>query len=262
MMKGGEDMRRKHQPYELSLYAKRVNEFEYLPLEKELELARRYKNGDHEAGQALVNSNLRFALKISSYYFQSGHNPMEIVQEGNMGLMKALEKFDPDMGFKFFSYAVWWVQACIRDFIYKDSRKALGFASHLFPLDANLSDDSDECFIDSIPDESPDQEEIFFSKQKRAILSEFLSADHRLLTDREKYILQRRYFEEPMPTLSQVSRKLKITKERVRQIQIKSLDIIRNYMYMERSLDREDFTGTSRDHPSGDGLFSGIRNAV
>lgn len=251
-------MRRKYQPYELSLYSKKVNEFEYLPLEKELELARRYQNGDSDAGQTIVNSNLRFALKVSSYYFQSGHNPMEIIQEGNMGLMKALDKFDPDRGFKFFSYAVWWAHACIRDFIYKDSKKALRFAPNLFPLDSALTDGSDEFFIDSIPDESPGQEEIFFSKQKRMFLSEFLSPDHRLLTDREKYILRRRFLEEPMPTLSQISKKLKITKERVRQIQIKSLEIIRNYMVMEQSLNREDFTGMNNGNPTGNGMFSGL----
>ncbi|HQG31487.1 MAG TPA: sigma-70 family RNA polymerase sigma factor [Deltaproteobacteria bacterium] len=252
-------MRRKNLPYELSLYAKRVNEFEYLHLEEELELARRYRSGDLEAGRTLISANLRFALKISSYYFQSGHNPMEIVQEGNMGLMKALEKFDPDRGFKFFSYAIWWVHACIREFIYKDSKKALGFASGLFPLDSALSDDSDECFVDSIQDDSPGQEELFFSSQKRELLLKFLSPDHRLLTDREKYILKRRYFEEPTPTLRQIAKKLKITKERVRQLQIKSLDIIHDYMVKEHSMRRDDFMGTDHDPMLGIGVFSALR---
>jgi len=255
-MREEEDMRRRNLPYGLSLYTKRVNGFEYLHLEEELELARRYKNGDREAGQTLISANLRFALKISSYYFQSGHNPMEIVQEGNMGLMKALEKFDPDRGFKFFSYAVWWVHACIREFIYKDSKKALGFASGLFPLDSALSDDSDECFVDSIQDDSPGQEELLFSSQKRKLLLELLSPDHRLLTDREKYILKRRYFEEPTPTLKQVARRLKITKERVRQIQIKSLDLVRDYMVKELSMSRDDFMAGDRDLMPRSGAFS------
>lgn len=249
-------MRRKNLPYALSHYVKRVNEFEYLYLEEELELARQYKEGDQEAGQALINSNLRFALKISTYYFKSGHNPMEIVQEGNMGLMKALEKFDPDRGYKFFSYAVWWVHACIREFIYKDSKKALGFAPGLFALDSTLSDNSDECFIDSIPDYLPGQEELFFSNQKRELFSEFLSPNHRLLTDREKYILKRRYFEEPTPTLRQVAGKLNITKERVRQIQIKSLGIIRDYMVIERSLNKDDLMSSENNQTAGSGVFS------
>lgn len=249
-------MRRKNLPNALSQYAKRVDDFTYLSLEEELELARRYRNGDREAGQALVSSNLRFSLKISSYYFRSGHNPMEIVQEGNMGLMKALEKFDPDRGFKFFSYAVWWVHACIREFLYNDSKKALGFAPGLFALDSPLSDDSDECFTDSIPDDSPGPEELLFSNQIREAIMEYLSPDHMLLTDREKYILKRRYFEEPMPTLRQVARKLNITKERVRQIQIKSQDVIREYMIMEQSLSKDDLLYTGRVQPSGSGVFS------
>ncbi len=254
-------MRKKSHPYELALYSKKVNEYEPLTLERELELARQYKNGNSEAGQAIIHANLRLSLTICRKYFYHGHNPLEIVQEGNMGLVKALTMFDPDRGLKFFSYAVWWVQAYVRNFIYKSSRGTLGFTSSLFALDSVLSDNSDESFVDHLPDEEADQEEAYFTKQKQTLLSRVLSSDSSLLTSREKYILQRRFFEDPRPSLAQVAVKLNLTKERIRQLENRSLQVLRSHMEDQYDMAVEDFTDASRSRNSGLEMFEGLRAA-
>jgi RNA polymerase sigma factor (sigma-70 family) len=128
-------MRGIHQPYELTMYSRKVNEYEVLPMGKELGLAWRYLMGDAEAGQAIINSNLRLVLKISRVYFSRGYNPLDTIHAGNMGLIKAIEAFDPGNGIKFSNHAVWWVHKHIRDYIHENSRMASAHAgSPSFPV--------------------------------------------------------------------------------------------------------------------------------
>lgn len=251
-------MKNNHQPYELALYAKRIHEFQIFSLEEELDLARRYKKGDTKAGEAIINANLRLALKVSRPYFYHGHNPLEIVQEANMGLVKALTMFEPERGIKFFSYAVWWVKAYIRKFVYKSSRESLGHSSNVLSLDANLSDreNSEECFIDHICDDAPGQEEEYFSRQKLALVTKILSAENSPLNPREKYILMRRFFEDPKPTLGVISKELNITRERIRQIENNSLAKIRVFITKQYSLVKDDFMDTTPDYAGSDTLMS------
>ncbi|HNY63992.1 MAG TPA: sigma-70 family RNA polymerase sigma factor [Deltaproteobacteria bacterium] len=257
-------MKSNYQPYELSLYSKRINEYPNLTLEEELELARRYREGDKKAGQSIINSNLRLALKISRAYFHHGHNPLEIVQEANMGLVKALTMFEPERNIRFFSYAVWWVHAHIKKFVYKSSRGTLGHAANLLSLDTTLSDheNSDECFIDHLPSDAPCQEDEYFARQKAGVISQILYAENGPLNPREVYILERRFFEEPRPTLGQLSQKLNITRERIRQIENSSLAKLRNHMRKHHALKKEDFMESSLQGAQGRGSFPEVRAAV
>lgn len=256
-------MRNNHQPYELASYSKRINEYPNLTLEEELELAERYRRGDKEAGQAIINANLRLALKISRTYFYIGHSPLEIVQEGNMGLVKALTMFEPERNIRFFSYAVWWVHAYIKKFVHKSSKGALGHAANLLSLDAALSDQesSDECFIDHLPDDAPGQEEEYFTMQKAGVISRVLCSENGPLNPREKYILTRRFFEEPRPTLGQLSQKLNITRERIRQIENSSLAKIRSHIRKEYALEKADFMESGSHVPAGRESFAEVRLA-
>jgi RNA polymerase sigma factor (sigma-70 family) len=256
-------MKSNYQPYELASYAKRINEYPSLTLDQELALARRYQEGDRDAGQAIINSNLRLALKISRAYFHHGHNPLEIVQEANMGLVKALTMFEPERNLRFFSYAVWWVHAHIKKFVYKSSRGSLGHAANLLSLDSTLSDheNAEECFIDHLPDDSPCQEEEYFTMQKAGIISEILNAENGPLNPREKYILTRRFFEEPRPTLGQLSQNLNITRERIRQIENSSLAKIRNHIRKRYYMGKEDFMESTASSTHGREAFSEFRLA-
>ncbi len=104
----------------LALYMHRINRFPLLTKEEEYELAVRLReHNDIEAAHKLVVSNLRFVVKIAYEYADYGLKLMDLIQEGNIGLMQAVKKFDPYKGFRLISYAVWWIRAYIQNFIIK-----------------------------------------------------------------------------------------------------------------------------------------------
>lgn len=99
-------------------YVSDINRYKLLSREEEMELARAYRDSsDLQAAHRLVVSNLRFVVKISHEYRGYGFKLLDLVQEGNIGLMMAVKKFDPDKGYRLISYAVWWIRAYIQNFI-------------------------------------------------------------------------------------------------------------------------------------------------
>jgi len=102
----------------LSQYLSRINKYPVLDRETELALAKKWRDeGDREAAQKLITSNLRFVVKISQEYRTYGIKLADLIQEGNIGLMQAVNRFDPDKGYRLISYAVWWIRAYIHNFI-------------------------------------------------------------------------------------------------------------------------------------------------
>jgi len=104
----------------LESYLGRINQFPLLTAEEEFELASRYrKHSDIEAAHKLITSNLRFVVKVAFEYKSYGTKLLDLIQEGNIGLMMAVKKFDPYKGYRFISYAIWWIRAYIQNFIIK-----------------------------------------------------------------------------------------------------------------------------------------------
>ncbi len=104
----------------LDRYISEINQFELLTPEEEFRLAVRFrKYNDMEAAQHLVVSNLRFVVKIAHEYRNYGMKLADLIQEGNIGLMHAVKKFDPYRGYRLISYAVWWIRAYIQNYIIK-----------------------------------------------------------------------------------------------------------------------------------------------
>lgn len=104
----------------LAMYLSEINQYPLLTQEEEQALARRYRDhGDEEAGARLITANLRFVVKVSYEYRSYGIKMSDLIQEGNIGLMKAVQKFDPDKGIRLISYAVWWIRAYIQNYILK-----------------------------------------------------------------------------------------------------------------------------------------------
>lgn len=104
----------------LAMYLSEINRFPLLTVEEEQALARRYvKSGDLDAAHKLVTSNLRFVVKVSYEYRSYGIKMSDLIQEGNIGLMKAVQKFDPDKQIRLISYGVWWIRAYIQNYILK-----------------------------------------------------------------------------------------------------------------------------------------------
>ncbi|HVP59197.1 MAG TPA: RNA polymerase factor sigma-32 [Myxococcaceae bacterium] len=106
-------------PGSLSLYLTEINRHSLLKVEEEQKLARRYAKGDLQAGHRLVTANLRFVVKVAYEYRSYGIRMSDLIQEGNIGLMKAVQKFDADKGIRLISYAVWWIRAYIQNYILK-----------------------------------------------------------------------------------------------------------------------------------------------
>jgi len=104
----------------LDRYISEINQFELLTPEEEFRLAVRFrKYNDMEAAQHMVVSNLRFVVKIAHEYRNYGMKLADLIQEGNIGLMHAVKKFDPYRGYRLISYAVWWIRAYIQNYIIK-----------------------------------------------------------------------------------------------------------------------------------------------
>jgi RNA polymerase sigma-32 factor len=105
-----------HDP--LKIFLREIEKYPVLSREEEYELATKYsKEGDFESARKLVISNLRFVVKIASQYTSYGFPLLDLIQEGTIGLMRAVKKFNPNRGYRLISYAVWWIRARIHNFI-------------------------------------------------------------------------------------------------------------------------------------------------
>lgn len=102
---------------ELSLYLKDVAKFPLLTMEEEKELGRRALSGDREAAQRMIQSNLRFVIKVAKKYQVSGLPLLDLINEGNLGLIEAAHRFDPERNVRFTSYAVWWIRQAILHYL-------------------------------------------------------------------------------------------------------------------------------------------------
>lgn len=106
----------------LDKYLHEIGKVELLPAEKEVELAKRIKKGDKQALEILIKANLRFVVSVSKQYQNQGLTLPDLINEGNLGLIKAAERFDETRGFKFISYAVWWIRQSILQALAEQAR--------------------------------------------------------------------------------------------------------------------------------------------
>ena len=106
----------------LDKYLHEIGKVELLCAEKEVELAKRIKKGDKEALETLIKANLRFVVSVSKQYQNQGLSLSDLINEGNLGLIKAAERFDETRGFKFISYAVWWIRQSILQALAEQAR--------------------------------------------------------------------------------------------------------------------------------------------
>lgn len=106
----------------LDKYLQEIGREELISVSEEVELARRIKKGDHAALEKLIKANLRFVVSVAKQYQNQGLSLPDLINEGNLGLMRAAEKFDETRGFKFISYAVWWIRQSILQALAEQSR--------------------------------------------------------------------------------------------------------------------------------------------
>ncbi len=267
----------------LSEYLIQIKKFPMLEKEEEYMLAKNWRNrGDIKSAEKLVTSHLRLVAKIAMGYRGYGLPIGEMISEGNVGLMQAVKKFDPEKGFRLATYAMWWIKAGIQEYILRSwslvkmgtttAQKKLFFnlkklknkiaprsdgdlkdehvteiANRLdvkkdevismnrrlsgqeLSLNASVGEDGDE-WQDWLADKSMDQELSFAHNEEMKQRKDLLENSLEILNQREREILNyRRLVDQPV-TLEKLSRKYKISRERIRQIENKAFEKVQKHM--------------------------------
>jgi RNA polymerase sigma factor (sigma-70 family) len=249
---------------EFQQYCREIQQYSNLTHEQERELAKRYQQGDGAAGQKIIHANLRFVVKVSRKFFYSGHNCLDIVQEGNLGLIKALERFDPERGIPFIYYAVWWVEATIKAFMQKSGKVHTGSLRHaknLLSLDEHIgNDDNDkDRWIDFLTDGS-DPEKQYYGKERSHDISSLFQHCFASLSQREVSVIKQRFYADPPIKLKEIGMQLGVSRERVRQIQMRSMEKLKQVL--ENQVECFMGSDTLDSHaPTGNSLSSFMHRA-
>src|SRR6202046_1195399 len=268
----------------LSRYLSEIRKFPLLSPEDEYMFAKRWKeHEDPEAARRLVTSHLRLVAKIAMGYRGYGLPISEIVSEGNVGLMQAVKRFDPDKGFRLATYAMWWIRASIQEYVLRSwsmvklgttaAQKKLFFnlrkaksnigaieEGDLTPahtakladqlgvterevtdmnrrlsgpdssLNAPLRSESENEWQDWLADDTMDQETRLAEREELGDRHNLLTGAMDTLTERERDIIQARRLQADPATLEDLSQKYGVSRERVRQIEVRAFEKLQKAM--------------------------------
>ncbi len=268
----------------LSIYLSQIKKFPMLDAEEEYMLAKNWReNGNLKAAHKLVTSHLRLVAKIAMGYRGYGLPVNELISEGNLGLMQAVKKFDPEKGFRLATYAMWWIKAAIQEYVLRswslvkmgtttaqkklffnlkkiknqiapgqdgdlkdeqvdeiskrldvDSHEVINMNRRMMgqeqSLNAPIKNGETDEWQDWLVDDSLDQELIVSQKQEYDDKKELLDSAMLILNDREKEIITARRLSEEPQTLEELSKKYKISRERIRQIETKAFEKLQKSM--------------------------------
>ena len=266
----------------LAVYLQEIKKFPMLTAEEEYMLAKRYKeHGDSDAAHKLVTSHLRLVAKIAMGYRGYGLPVTDLISEGNVGIMQAVKRFDPEKGFRLATYAMWWIRAQIQEYVLHSwslvkigttaAQKKLFFnlrkiknqltsidSGNLSPenvreiatrldvkegevvdmenrlftsdqsLNVKLGEEHDTEWQDLIEDKQETHDRIIENKDELNYRRSLFSKAFKVLNEREKEIIKLRKLSENPLKLEDLSKKYKISRERVRQIEEKALEKLQN----------------------------------
>jgi len=276
----------------LTRYLQEIRKFPMLTAEEELALSKRWRDTeDMEAAHKLVTSHLRLVAKIAMGYRGYGLPLGELISEGNVGMMQAVKRFDPDRGFRLATYAMWWIRAAIQEYILHSwslvkmgttaAQKKLFFnlrrlkgqmqaiddgdlqpeqvakIAHVLAvpeqdvvnmnrrlaapdhsLNAPVRADSEGEWQDWLVDESESQEESIAEHQELTGRKALLANALKTLNERERHILIERRLKDNPTTLEDLSQQYAISRERVRQIEVRAFEKLQKAMHNEVSEQR------------------------
>jgi RNA polymerase primary sigma factor len=222
-------------------YYNELKKYKPISREKEKELLIKAKNGDLKAQNEILTSNLRFVFNIASRYKGNGAAISDLISEGNLGLVKAIQKFDASKDVKFISYAVWWIRNAMQEFI-KKRQASLNIEKEEEVLNKPLfskgiPDNEDEWIEkrDVVLSDEEDEEKRELHKNQRKVIDTLMSK----LCGREKAIIEKYYgiYGNKSKNLEELGKELGITKERVRQIKEQGLKKLRSEILLIEGAD-------------------------
>jgi RNA polymerase primary sigma factor len=223
------------------IYYNDLKKYKPLSRSKEKKLLKLCKKGDEKAKNELLESNLKFVFDVAKRYTGRGVPISELISEGNMGLIKAIDKFDETQDVKFISYAVWWIRHAMLEAIRKN--KLINYVE----LDTeNGNNETIEKKVSDNEDEKVSSSELMFSNEyeekKREINNEqkkIISNLLMLLTQREKFVIENYYGinNKNELTLNEIGIELKISSERVRQVKKQALKKLRSKVMLYNDID-------------------------
>jgi RNA polymerase primary sigma factor len=229
----------------LSHYLRSMGGHKQLTREEEYELSGRARKGDEEARRILAVSNLPFVVAVAKKFAGRGHRLDDLVQEGNVGLMKAIEHFDSKKNVRFATYAVWWIRAYITRYL-KDNRSHVRGGEHErasmsdFSLDTPLDDDSDSTYMERLEDGGITPDVAFLKLEQDEEVAEALQRVRRRLGDLGWDILQERLTQDKPRTLEELGERWGVSRERVRQVELKTKNFLARYLAANN---QDEFTG-------------------
>lgn len=203
---------------EIDTYFEEIKKYQPLSAREEKKLAKKIKKGDKEALDKLVKANLKFVVNYAKQYRRSGVPFTDLISEGNIGLIKAAQKFDETKGVKFISYAVWWIRNSIQECIekYLGNPEEVNCDSYTFD---NCNSSDYEWSSQMVNNEF--EEELSDLQSREVTVSELMKT----LKKREAKILALYFglYDGKEMTLDEIGQEMDLTKERVRQIKDKAL---------------------------------------
>ena len=268
----------------LTRYMQEIRQYPMLAHEEEERLARAWRDkGDQNAAHTLVKSHLRLVAKIAMGYRGYGLPVSELISEGNVGMMQAVKRFDPDRGFRLSTYAMWWIRAAIQEYILHSwslvkmgttaAQKKLFFnlrrlkgqmqaieegdlqpehverIAHLLDvpeqdvvnmnrrlsspdnsLNAPIKMDGEGEWQDWLVDDSESQETVLADREELTGRKALLSTAMKTLTERERHIMSERRLKDNPTTLEDLSQQYNISRERVRQIEVRAFEKLQKAM--------------------------------
>ena len=222
-------------------YYDELKKYKPITRAKEKELILKAKNGDLNAQNEILTANLRFVFNVASRYKGNGAAISDLISEGNMGLVKAIQKFNPEKDVKFISYAVWWIRNAMQEFIKKrqtilNIEKEDDCLNSPVITDSFNVDDEDDYVtkMETVLSNEEDETKRELHKNQKKIVDELLSK----LSWRERFIIEQYYgINEKEKNLEEIGRMLGITKERVRQIKGQSLKKLRSDILLMEGAD-------------------------
>jgi RNA polymerase primary sigma factor len=219
----------------LSRYLSSLGKRPQLTREQEYELGAKARAGDAEAVRILAESNLAFVVAVARKYANRGARIDDLIQEGNVGLMKAIEHFDPAKNVRFATYAVWWIRAYITRYL-KDNRSQVrggeGERKVMadLSLDVTVDEDGETTFLDRLQDGGPGPDDNFLSKEKDEEVREALARVKKRIGDLGWDILQERLTQDKPTTLEELGARWGVSRERVRQVELKTKTFLARYL--------------------------------